>query len=74
MSPKLFWTKNGDDRQALFKVFNEDVLTTLSNIYDGMFCENSSQLLVVYYFLEKAPSWFFDKVSNTSLFDIILHY
>ena len=53
-----------------------EVLRKLSNIYNGDFCDNNSQLLDVNYFRKKAPSQILERVLNDSLgffyLDIIL--
>ena len=43
------------------------VFSTLSNICDEAFCENSQRLLAVHYFRKKAPLQMFDNVLNTPL-------
>ena len=52
-------------------VSTRGVFRTQSNIYGGLFCENSKQPLAVTYFLEKAPSKMFGWVLNTPLNTII---
>ena len=44
-----------------------DELRMLPNIKDRSLCKNSQKLKIVHYFLQKPPSWMFDKVLNMFL-------
>ena len=46
------------------------IFRALSNIYDGAFCQNKSQLSIVNWFV-KVPSYMFHRVLNTGLLNIL---
>ena len=53
-----------NDKGKLFKsvcnIMTRRVFRTQSNIYDGVFCEDSYRLKVINYFCKNPLSWMFD--------------